>query len=321
MTRWHVCRPRVAGLLTAVCWAAQAAPSAPVAPVAPAAPATQKAGVSATAGSVLQRIRQSGTVRIAYRESAVPFSYLVDGKPAGYSIDLCMRVVAAIRHRLAMPALPVSWVPVTPNTRVAAIADGTAHLECGTTTNTRERRERVAFTIPHFLAGTRMLVKTASTINDWTDIRGKTVALAAGATSRAAVERLRQTHAVDVNILEVGEVNDALALLDAGRVYAVVAGNVQLAGLAAAAKDPSQYAVRGAMLDIEPYAMMLPKDDAEFKTLADRTMMASIHEREIHQLYRKWFQSPIPPRGVTLNVPMGYLLMESFRFPSDKVAD
>ncbi|QET02374.1 MULTISPECIES: amino acid ABC transporter substrate-binding protein [Cupriavidus] len=306
MTRGLVCKFGVASLLATICWAALGAP---------------QASATAAGGTVLQRIRQSGTVRLAYRESAVPFSYVVDGKPAGYSIDLCMRVVAAIRSALAMPGLRVAWVPVTPTTRVDAIADGTAHLECGTTTNTRERRARVAFTIPHFIAGTRMLVKAASTINDWSDIHGKTVALAAGATSRAAVERLPQTHAVDVKVMEVAEVNDAMALLDAGHVYAVVAGNVQLAGLAAAAKDPRQYAIRGAMLAIEPYAMMLPKDDAEFKTIVDRAMVASIHERETQQLYRKWFLSPIPPRNVTLDIPMGYLLMESFRFPSDKVAD
>jgi len=307
MIRWYPL-----GFFAVMCWSAQAAPAKSTAP---------DADAPAVASTVLQQIRQAGTVRLAYRESAVPFSYVVNGKPTGYSIDLCMRVVAAIRTALAVPTLRVAWVPVTPATRIDAIAGGLAHLECGTTTNTRQRREQVAFTIPHFIAGTRMLVKADSGINDWKDLRGKPVALAAATTTLAAVRSLPVTHAIGVDIVEAPEVNDALSLLDADRVNAVAADNVQLAGLAAAGGDRHRYAVRGSMLAIEPYSLMLPKGDPEFKKLVDRAMVASIHEGETQQLYRKWFLSPIPPRNVALEIPMGYLLMESFRFPSDKVAD
>lgn len=132
---------------------------------------------------VLQRIEQTGVLRIAHRESSVPFSFVADGKPYGYAIDLCLRVADALRGALRLPGLKVEFVPVTPASRIATIVDGKADLECGSTTNNRERREQVAFTIPHYIAGSRMLVKADSGIRKLGDLRGKTVVSTVGTTS------------------------------------------------------------------------------------------------------------------------------------------
>ncbi|CAG9174752.1 Glutamate/aspartate import solute-binding protein [Cupriavidus laharis] len=265
----------------------------------------------------MQRIHQSGAIRLAYREDAVPFSYLLDGKPAGYSIDLCLKVVDAVRSALRMPALKVEWVSVTSMTRFAAMVDGKADLECGTTTNTRQRREQVAFTIPHFIAGTRMLVRSDSAIAKWADLRGKTVVSTAGTTSLAMLRALVDTG----RIVEARDDGQAFAMIESGQADAFVMDDVLLASQRTRARNPADYRITGSMLTVEPYAIMLPPHNDDFKKLVDKTLTAAINEQETQKLYRRWFQSPVPPLGIALDIAMSNLLRDSFHFPSDKVAD
>ena len=270
---------------------------------------------------VLQRIEQTGVLRIAHRESSVPFSFVADGKPHGYAIDLCLRVADALRGALRLPGLKVEFVPVTPASRIAAIVDGKADLECGSTTNNRERREQVAFTIPHYIAGSRMLVKTDSGIRKLGDLRGKTVVSTVGTTSLAVVRQINGGGAMQMRVVEAKDHAEAFAMVEQGKADAFVMDDVLLYGLRANARDPASYTVTSELLTIEPYAIMLSKQDAEFKRLVDKTLVASIYSLDTQKLYKKWFQSPIPPQGVNLDIPMSYLLRDSFKFPSDKVAD
>lgn len=273
------------------------------------------------ASPVLQRIQQSGAIRIAHRESSVPFSFVVEGKPVGYAVDLCLRVVDAVRTSLKLPNLKVEWVPVTPSNRIPAIVEGKADLECGSTTNNRQRREQVAFTIPHYIAGSRMLVKTASNIHKWADLKGKTAVSTTGTTPLAVLRTLNEGNAMQLKIVEAKDHAEAFRMVEQGKADAFVMDDVLLYGLRANAGKPGEYAITGDLLTIEPYAIMLPKHDAEFKKLVDQTLINAIYDQETQKLYRKWFQSPIPPRGVNLDIPMSYLLRDSFKFPSDKVAD
>ncbi|GAB7543434.1 amino acid ABC transporter substrate-binding protein [Cupriavidus sp. 8B] len=270
---------------------------------------------------VLQRIEQAGVLRIAHRESSVPFSFVADGKPHGYAIDLCLRVADALRGALRLPGLKVEFVPVTPASRIAAIVDGKADLECGSTTNNRERREQVAFTIPHYIAGSRMLVKTDSGIRKLGDLRGKTVVSTVGTTSLAVVRQINGGGAMQMRVVEAKDHAEAFTMVEQGKADAFVMDDVLLYGLRANARDPASYTVTNELLTIEPYAIMLSKQDAEFKRLVDKTLVASIYSLDTQKLYKKWFQSPIPPQGVNLDIPMSYLLRDSFKFPSDKVAD
>lgn len=282
-----------------------------------AAPAAQ----AATPNSVVLRIQQTGAIRIAHRESSVPFSFVADGKPMGYAVDLCLKVADALRTQLKMPQLRVEWVPVTPASRIPAIVDGRADLECGSTTNNRERREQVAFTIPHYIAGSRMIVKTDSGLRKWSDLRGKTVVSTTGTTPLAMIRKMDESGALGWKVVEAKDHAEAFAMVESGRADAFVMDDVLLYGLRANAKNPAALAVTGDLLTIEPYAIMLSRHDAEFKKLVDRAMIASIYDQDTQKLYRKWFQQPIPPNGITLDIPMSYLLRDSFKFPSDKVAD
>jgi len=283
----------------------------------PASPPVQ----AATPNSVVLRIQQSGIIRIAHRESSVPFSFVADGKPMGYAVDLCLKVADALRSQLKLPQLRVEWVPVTPASRIPAIVDGKADLECGSTTNNRERRDQVAFTIPHYIAGSRMIVKSDSGIRKWNDLRGKTVVSTTGTTPLAMLRKMDETGAMGWKVVEAKDHAEAFAMVEAGKADAFVMDDVLLYGLRANAKNPTALTVTGDLLTIEPYAIMLSKNDAEFKKIVDRAMIAAIYDQETQKLYRKWFQQPIPPNGITLDIPMSYLLRDSFKFPSDKVAD
>ncbi len=275
----------------------------------------------ANAGPVLQRIQQSGTLRIAHRESSVPFSFVADGKPVGYAVDLCLRVADALRTGLKLPQLKVEWVPVSPAGRIPAIVEGKADLECGSTTNNRERREQVAFTIPHYIAGSRMIVKADSGIRKWSDLRGKTVVSSTGTTPLTVLHKLNESAVLQLRIVEAKDHAEAFSMVEAGRADAFVMDDVLLYGLRANAGNPGAYLVTGDLLTIEPYAIMLSRQDPDFKKLVDKALVTSIYDQDTQKLYKKWFLSPIPPHGITLDIPMSYLLRDSFKFPSDKVAD
>ncbi len=276
----------------------------------------------ASATPVLDRIRDTGTVRVAHRESSVPFSfYDADKKPIGYAMDLCLRVVDKLRTELKRPDLKVQYVMVTSSSRIPTIAEGKADVECGSTTNTRERREKVAFTIPHYIAGSRMIVKTSSGIHKWDDLRGKTVVSTKGTTNITELRKVNDARVLGMNIIEAKDHGEAFAMVEAGKADAFAMDDVLLYGFRANAKKPSDYAVVGDMLTIEPYAIMLSKDDAEFKRMVDRAMTNIILDYEAEKLYKKWFLQPIPPNGAKLDIPMSFLLRDSFKYPSDKVAD
>ncbi|MCP1171609.1 amino acid ABC transporter substrate-binding protein [Ralstonia chuxiongensis] len=276
----------------------------------------------ASSTPVLDRIRDTGTIRLAYRESSVPFSfYDTDKKPVGYAMDLCLRVVDKLRTDLKRPDLKVQYVMVTPSSRIPTIAEGKAALECGSTTNTRERREKVAFTIPHYIAGSRMIVKTSSGILKWDDLRGKTAVSTKGTTNITELRKVNDARVLGMKILEAKDHAEAFAMVESGKADAFAMDDVLLYGFRANARSPGEYAVVGDMLTVEPYAIMLSKDDAEFKHLVDRAMTNIILDYDAEKLYRKWFLQPIPPNGVRLDIPMNFLLRDSFKYPSDKTAD
>lgn len=281
-------------------------------------PATASA---ASAAPVLQRIQQTGVMRIAYRESSIPFSYLAHGRPVGYAIDLCLRVVEAVRIALKQPQLRVDWLPVNSVTRIPAIVEGRADLECGSTTNTSERRRQVAFTVPHFIASIRMLVRADSPIRNWSDLVGRTVVSSKGTTPLRYIHDMNAGEVLRLKVIEGKDHAESFALLESGQAEAFVMDDVLLYGARAGAAAPGAYRIAGDALTVEPYAIMLAPDDAEFKKIVDKALIGAIYEGETQRLYRKWFLSPIAPNGVVLDIPMNYLLRDSFKFPSDKVAD
>jgi glutamate/aspartate transport system substrate-binding protein len=268
----------------------------------------------------LDRIRESGAVRLAYREDSIPFSYLDGSKPIGYTIDICARLVDSLKTSLKRPDLKVQYVPVTAATRLDVIATGKADLECGSTNNSRERREKVAFTIPHYITKGRMLVKANSPIQQWEDLNGKTVVAARGSTNAELARKLNET-GMTMHVVDANDLRSAFAMLADGRAQAFASDDILLSGMRATAKNPADYRLAGKTQLVSSYAIMLSKQDAEFKKLIDQAMTRLIVDGEVQKLYKKWFQQPIPPNGVNLDVPMSYLLRDSFNVPTDSAGN
>jgi glutamate/aspartate transport system substrate-binding protein len=274
----------------------------------------------AHAGAVLDRIKQSGRIVLAHRESSVPFSYIdADGKPVGYAIDLCRRLAEGVRKKLEMKTITTEFVVVTPATRIAAVADGKADLECGSTTNNAERRQKVAFTIPHYITGTRYLVRSDSSITELAMFEDKKLVSTKGGTPLKAIESANRDRLLRIHILEVPDNSKAVEMVEGGTADGFAMDDVQLYGLISGRPDPSKLKVVGKFLTIEALAIMLSKDDPEFKKIVDDEMRSLINTREAQAIYERWFGQPIPPKNRVLGVPMNYLLKDFWRFPSDWV--
>jgi len=271
---------------------------------------------------LLEKIRTSGSITLAHRDASIPFSYLdQDKRPVGYSIDLCLKVVDAIRRELKLDKLEVKYLLVTPAARIAAISEGQASMECGSTTNTAERRKSVDFTIAHFISSSRLLVRTDAKIDAIDQMATRTVVSTKGTTSVTVMRRLNDDLGLKMNIVEAPDHTQAFAMVAEGKAAAFAMDDVLLYGLRANAPKPDDYKVIGKPLTMEPYAIMLPKGEPAFKKLVDQEVRRIILSGEINGLYTKWFQQPIPPKGINLSLPMPYLLKDSFKFPSDKVGD
>lgn len=274
-------------------------------------------GAPVQAETTLQRIARTGSVVIGYRESSMPFSYVYDGQPpVGYAIDLCRRLVGAIGKQLGREP-KTEYRPVSSASRLDAVAGGQVDLECGSTTNNAERRARVAFTVPHFITSTRFMVAADSAIAGHADLHRATVVTTRGSTAEKLFPDLHLRSKLEV----APDHAAAFAMLAAGKADAFMMDDVLLASLRAGAKAPERYRILDDSYRVEALAIMLARDDAEFKALVDHEMKRLIGSGEATALYRKWFEQPIPPHGINLHWPMGRLLRNSFRFPSDWAPD
>ena len=275
---------------------------------------------TAQAGPVLDRIKSSGRIVIAHRESSIPFSYLdADKKPVGYALDLCLRVAEVIKKKVGLSTLKVDYLLVTSANRIPAIVDGKADLECGSTTNNAERRQKVAFTIPHYISGARYMVRADSPITELPGFEGKKLVSTKGTTPLKAVDQANRERLLRIDVLEAPEHAKAVQMVLSGEADGFVMDDVLLYGLIAEQSDPSKLKVVGKFLTIEPYGIMMSKDDIELKKTVDDEMRRLIMSREAYSLYERWFQKPIPPRNATLNLPMNYLLRDFWKYPTDQV--
>lgn len=278
---------------------------------------TPSVGHTAT---VLERIAHGGSLVIAHRESSIPFSYLdANKKPVGYAIDLCMRLAEAVKKRAGLNALTVEYLLVTSANRINIIETGKADLECGSTTNNAERRQKVSFTIPHFITGARLMVRSDSTVERIEDMNGKTLISTKGTTPLKAVEQANRERLLGVKILEAPDHAKAVEMVESSAADAFVMDDVLLYGLASNRPNPAALKVVGKFLTIEPLAIMLPKNDQEFKRVIDTEMRRLIQSGEIYPIYTKWFLKPIPPNNLTMNMPISYLLKDFWKYPTDVV--
>jgi glutamate/aspartate transport system substrate-binding protein len=253
----------------------------------------------------LLRIKETRTVRLGFREGAVPFSWLgPDGKPVGYSLDICERIVATIGSDLGIPDLGIEYVRVSVQDRIDRVVTGAVDLECGATTNTAERRKRVAFSPAIFVSGTRLAAPRTSSIRDWRDVAGRKVVVVRGTTNEVAVREFDRLRRLGMTIEVAERYTDALALLESGGVDMLAADDVLLHAYLAESGKHRTIRTVGEMLSFEPYGIMYRRDDPVLGDVVERTLRALAQSREIVWIYNRWFMRPLPS-GRQLNLPMG----------------
>jgi len=266
----------------------------------------------------LNKIKQTGQIVLGVRDSSIPFSYLDDKQNyLGYSIDLCDKIASAVQRKLGMVELKRRYQPVTSATRIPLMANGTIDLECGSTTNNLEREKQVAFAPTTFVTANRILYKKGSGIKVLADLKGKTIVSTAGTSNIKQITILNAERNLNMNILSAKDHAEAFLMVETGRAAAFVMDDVLLASLAATSKNPSEFEISNEALSVEPYGIMLRRDDPQFKAVVDEAIDNVFKSGEINQIYAKWFLSPIPPLGVNLNVPMSPQLKAIIAKPTD----
>ncbi len=267
----------------------------------------------------MKKIKETGAINLGHRESSIPFSYLDDKQqPIGYAMDLCMKVVEAVKAELKMPNLKVVMQPVTSSNRIPLLKNGTIDMECGSTTNSVKRQEEVAFGPTYFVINVTAAVKKSSTVQTIADLNGKTVSTTSGTTAVPLIKQYEKAKSADVKEIYGKDHAESFLLLAEDRAAAFVMDDILLAGQIANAKNPADYRILPESLRQEPYSVMLRKDDAQFKGLVDKTFGAVMKSGEIEKIYAKWFTSNIAPKNINMNFPMTEPIKEAFKNPNDK---
>jgi ABC-type amino acid transport substrate-binding protein len=271
--------------------------------------------------TTLDKIKQSGTMTLAYRESSIPFSYLDDkAQPTGFAYEICQKIADSVKRATGRADLKLQYQAVTSANRIPLLQNGTIDIECGSTTNNVERGKQVAFAINYFYTGTRFLVKTGTSVHSIADLAGKTVVSTTGTTNYQIIRRLNEEQKLGIDLLGAKDHAESALLVQSGRAVAFGMDDILLYGLRASAQNPAELSVVGEPIQVEPYAIMVRKDDPAFKKLVDDTISGLMTSGEFEALYKKWFQSPIPPRGINLQVPMSKELQDNLKALSDRPA-
>jgi glutamate/aspartate transport system substrate-binding protein len=270
------------------------------------------AGPPAALAGTLRSVAERGRIALGYRESSLPFSYLdPQRRPIGYSIDLCLAVVDAVREELGRE-VAVDWRPVTPETRIPELLAGRIDLECGSTTGNAERERQVAFSPVIFVAGTRLLVRRDGPVRGFSDLAGRTVVVTAGTTNAEAVRALAARQRLAMDIVTEPDHAQSFARLAAGQADAFASDDVLLHGLIATAPGGDRFRVAGPLLSYEPYALMFRRGDPAFAALVGRTLERLARDRTLGEIYGRWFSRRLPT-GELLGLPMSPQLTELFR--------
>jgi len=270
-------------------------------------------------GGTLKKIKDSGVVSLGHRESSIPFSYYDDKQQVvGYSHEIALKIVDAIKAELNAPNLQVKLTPITSQNRIPLVQNGTIDFECGSTTNNTERQKQVAFSNTIFIIGTRLLTKKDSGIKDFPDLAGKNVVTTAGTTSERALRKMNEEKNMKMNIISAKDHGESFLTLEGGRAVAFMMDDALLYGERAKAKQPDDWIVVGTPQSREAYGCMMRKDDASFKKLVDETIAKLETSGEAAKLYEKWFTQPVPPKGLNLNFTMSDDMKALYANPNDK---
>src|SRR3954454_18237764 len=266
----------------------------------------------------LKKIKDSGSITIGHRDASVPFSYYDDKQqPVGYAMDLCLKIVDAVKSDLKMPKLDVKYQLVTSANRIPLMANGTIDLECGSTTNNVARQEQVWFTITHFVTANRWVAKKSAKVHSLDDLKGKTIVSTAGTTNIKQITEINGQKNLGMNIISANGHPEAFQMVETGRAVAFVMDDILLYSLAAQSRTPKDYEISADALSVEPYGIMVRKDDAAFKKVVDNAMINIYKSGQINAIYQKWFQKPIPPKNLNLDIPMSDAMKKVVANPTD----
>ncbi|SDB84163.1 glutamate/aspartate ABC transporter substrate-binding protein [Paraburkholderia lycopersici] len=279
-------------------------------------------GAFAQDSGTLKKIKDTGVISLGHRESSIPFSYYDDKQNViGYSQDYAEKIVEAVKQKLNMPNLKVKLVPITSQNRIPLVQNGTVDIECGSTTNNAERQQQAAFSNTIFVIGTRLMTKKDSGVKDFADLKGKTVVTTAGTTSERLLRKMNQDKNMGMNIISAKDHGESFMTLSTGRAVAFMMDDALLAGERAKSNNPGDFVIVGQPQSREAYGCMMRKNDPEFKKVADDAIAKVQTSSEATAIYKKWFESPIPPKGLNLNFPMSDDMKALFKNPNDKAID
>lgn len=266
----------------------------------------------------LKKIKETGTVTIGYRDASLPFSYLNDAQqPIGYSIDLCKKIVDRIKVKLDEPKLKTEYVSVVAATRTPLLINGTIDLECGVTTNTVERQKQIGFLLTSYVASAKYAVKKSSGITSVEGLKGKPVVVITGGSGEWITKNLNRDKAMDLRIMNAKDSGEAFLMLNTGRAVAYINDDVQLMATIAQSRTPADYTLLPEPMSAEPYAIGIRRNDPQFKTFADEVLRTLYSSGEINNQYQQWFQQPIPPKNIVIDLPMSEALKEAISNPND----
>ena len=282
------------------------------------------AGISAQAqaqalAGTLKKIKDSGRVVMGTRDSSAPLAYtLGGGQYTGYHVEMCNRILETIKKDIGAPTAKTEYTLVTSQNRIPLVENGTVDIECGSTTNNAARQKQVAFGLTTYVTEVRMAVRANSGLTSINQLNGRNVATTTGTTSVQTLRKHERATGVDFKEIYGKDHADSFLLLESGRADAFVMDDNILAGNIANAKNPRDFVIAGEVLSVDPIAVMFRKDDPAFKNAVDAAIGAMMKSGELERLYVKWFQSPIPPRGSNMNMPMGATLKGLFASPNDR---
>ncbi|NDZ18232.1 amino acid ABC transporter substrate-binding protein [Variovorax sp. WS11] len=266
----------------------------------------------------LDKVKSSGSITLGVRDASVPLSYMPDGaQPIGFHVDICQRIVGAVQKQLKIPKITVQYQTVTSQNRIPLVQNGTVDLQCGSTTNNAVRQRDVAFALTTYVEEVRMAVRKSSSIRSVKDLAGKTVVTTTGTTSVQHLRRNVRATGLDIKDVQAKDHSESFLLLEQGRADAWVIDAGLLSATIANAKHPADFAVVGEVLNTEPIAIMMRKDDPAFKAIADSTIREMVRSGEMKSLWEKWFQAPIPPKGVRLDMSAPEGLQRLWAEPND----
>jgi glutamate/aspartate transport system substrate-binding protein len=281
--------------------------------------AAGSAAAAAPSGT-LQKVRDTHEIVLGYREDATPFAYIDNHQnPVGFSVDLCKAIVHELQAKLKLTDLKVSYQPVTASNRIPLLVNGSIDIECGSTTNTAERQKAVSFLYTTYVTGTQILVRTDSGIKNLAGLKGRKIAVTAGTNNIRAVQKFSEDRKLNFTLVYGDSHAVNFLQLQNGRVDGFSTDGILLSVLRAQARKPKDFMLVGPLLSVEPYALMVRKNDPQFKEFADAALGKLFANGEFMKIYDKWFMRPIPPKNLDLDMPMPAEMKRLMQHPSDSV--